>query len=80
MKKLYSALIVASLMLAVLTVSSVLDGEYGIKDIALSLPCVVNSSGIDRKIDIQINAEEEALLLNAAEQLKSVLKEAYIQD
>ena len=64
---------------SVLTVSSVLDGEYGIKDIALSLPCVVNSSGISRKVDIQITKEEEVLLMASAEQLKDVLKQAYIQ-
>ncbi len=64
---------------SVLTVSTVLNGEYGIKDIALSLPCVVNSSGISRKIDIKITEEEETLLLASAEQLKSVLKEAYEQ-
>lgn len=64
---------------SVLTVSTVLNGEYGIKDIALSLPCVVNSSGISRKIDIQITEEEETLLLASAEQLKSVLKEVYEQ-
>jgi len=62
---------------SVLTVSTVLDGEYGINNIALSLPCVVNSSGISRKIDIQITEEEETLLLASAEQLKSVLKEVY---
>ena len=62
---------------SVLTVSTVLNGEYGINDIALSLPCVVNSSGISRKIDIQITEEEETLLLASAEQLKSVLKEVY---
>lgn len=62
---------------SVLTVSTVLNGEYGINDIALSLPCVVNSSGISRKIDIQISEEEETLLLASAEQLKSVLKEVY---
>jgi len=64
---------------SVLTVSSVLDGEYGIKDIALSLPCVINSSGISRKIDMQISEEEETLLLASSEQLKSVLKEVYTQ-
>jgi len=62
---------------SVLTVSTVLNGEYGVNDIALSLPCVVNSSGIDRKVDIQISEEEQALLLASAEQLKSVLKEVY---
>lgn len=59
----------------VLTVSTVLDGQYGISDVALSLPCVISSNGIERYINIGINEEEQALLENSAEKLKEVIKE-----
>lgn len=60
---------------AVLTLSSVLNGPYGLKDVALSLPCIVNRSGIDRFLDLHITQEEQNLLQASAEKLKSVIKD-----
>ncbi len=60
---------------AVLTVSSMLNGQYGLSDVALSLPCIVNRSGIDRFLDIHISDDEQTLLEESAEKLKSVIKE-----
>ncbi len=60
---------------AVLTLSSVLDGQYGISDVALSLPCIVNRSGIDRYLVLNISEEEQKLLEISADKLKSVIKE-----
>jgi L-lactate dehydrogenase len=65
---------------SVLTVSSVLDGNYGIKDVAVSLPCIVNRNGIDRYLDIRISDEELALFNESAEKLKDVLNEVYQPD
>ena len=58
-----------------LSVTSVVNGEYGISDIALSLPCVICSDGIDRIVDIGISAEEQKLLEISAQKLKDVLTE-----
>ncbi len=60
---------------AVLTLSSVLDGQYGISDVALSLPCTVNRKGIGWYLDLHINKEEQKLLEASADKLKSVIKE-----
>jgi L-lactate dehydrogenase len=60
---------------AVLTLSSVLSGQYGISDVALSLPCILNRSGIDRYLELHISAEEQRLLEASADKLKSVIKE-----
>jgi L-lactate dehydrogenase len=60
---------------AVLTLSSVLNGQYGLSDVAISLPCIVNSSGIDRFLDLHISDEEQKLLEASAEKLKIVFKE-----
>ena len=62
---------------SVLTVSSVLDGNYGISDVALSLPCIVNRNGIDRYLNIRMSDEELQLLGESADKLKSVLDEVY---
>ena len=32
---------------SVLTVSTVLNGEYGLENVALSVPCIVSQEGID---------------------------------
>lgn len=55
------------------TVSSVINGIYGIDDVALSLPSIVNSSGVKAVFDLKLNDEELAGLQNSADQLKSVL-------
>jgi len=60
---------------SVLTVSTVLDGNYGIHDVALSLPCIVNRNGIDRYLDIRISDEELMQLRESADKLKAVLND-----
>ena len=62
---------------SVLTVSSVLDGNYGISDVALSLPCIVNRNGIDRYLNIRMSDEELQQLGESSDKLKSVLDEVY---
>lgn len=63
---------------AILTVSSLLRGEYGISDVALSVPSVVNKNGVERIIEIPLSDEERAGLVNSGETLKRLLKELKI--
>ena len=60
---------------SVLTLSTTLNGQYGISDVAVSLPCVVNRGGIDRYLDIRISDEEVRLLHESADKLKEVIKQ-----
>ncbi len=57
---------------SVLTVSTLLKGEYGLEDLYLSLPCVVNRQGIERKIRLELSPEEEKALKHSAETLKQI--------
>lgn len=50
----------------VMMVTTFLNGEYGIKDFALSLPCVLNADGIRENIEIHLNEEEEKQLKDSA--------------
>ncbi|MCX7748991.1 MAG: L-lactate dehydrogenase [Clostridia bacterium] len=59
---------------SILTVSSLLDGQYGLHDVCLSLPTIVNSSGIDRVIDVEINDNERELLIKSGNSLIDVIK------
>lgn len=42
---------------AVLPVSAVLSGEYGINDVAMSLPCVISKEGIDRVLTLDLDEQ-----------------------
>ncbi|NLT98390.1 MAG: L-lactate dehydrogenase [Christensenellaceae bacterium] len=63
---------------SVFTVSSVLDGNYGISDVALSLPCILNRNGIDRYLDIRISDEERLQLQESANKLKAAIRDVYL--
>lgn len=60
---------------SILTVSSLLDGEYGISNVCMSLPCIVNREGRVRVLPVNVSPEEEAALRNSAEILGSVQRE-----
>jgi len=57
------------------TVSSVVNGEYGIDDVALSLPSIVNSEGVKEIINFNLTDEERTALGYSAQQLKDVLEQ-----
>jgi L-lactate dehydrogenase len=60
---------------SVLTVSTLLDGEFGLRDVCLSVPCILSAGGVERIIESQLAAEErEALSASAAK-----LKQAFAQ-
>lgn len=57
---------------SVITVSSLVTGQYGIEDICLSLPFVVGARGIERQICPPLLPEEEKQLIHSAETLKEI--------
>jgi L-lactate dehydrogenase len=51
----------------VLPVSTAMEGEYGVEDVYLSTPCVVGRNGVERRIELPLDAEElEGLRASAA--------------
>lgn len=60
---------------SVLTISSMLDGEYGINDVCLSIPAVVGKDGIKGRIEVPLLDNEIAALQHSAECLKDVIKQ-----
>lgn len=60
---------------SILTISSLLDGEYGIKDICLSLPTIVSDDGAEKILEIDFDEEEINGLHKSAEKLKNLAKE-----
>lgn len=59
---------------SILTVSSMLDGQYGIDDVCLSLPTIVNSKGVGTILNIPLDNNEINLLNKSANALKEVIK------
>jgi len=56
---------------AVLPVSARLDGQFGIHDLYLSLPCVLGRGGVERILTPDISPAELALLLRSADVLRA---------
>ena len=60
---------------SVLTVSTMLDGEFGLRDVCLSVPAIVTESGVVRIIESQLPEHELAALTASASVLKKALEE-----
>ncbi|HEY1796250.1 MAG TPA: malate dehydrogenase [Stellaceae bacterium] len=45
----------------VLPCAVLLNGEYGVKDLYVGVPAVIGAGGIERIVEIQLNAEEKAM-------------------
>lgn len=60
---------------SVLTISTMLNGEYGISDVCLSIPAVVGADGISSRIVAPITDQEAEKLRHSAECLKNVISQ-----
>lgn len=58
---------------AVLPVSVILEGEYGLSGLALSIPSVVGKHGVEKILEIPLNDKEDEALHQSAQQLLSVI-------
>jgi malate dehydrogenase, NAD-dependent len=58
---------------SVYPVCAMLNGEYGMKDIALGVPVVLGKNGIEKVIDLKLTEEEQAQLETSAKAVKSVM-------
>lgn len=58
-----------------LSVSTLLHGEYGIEGVYLGTPCIVGVGGVERIIELDLNAKERKGLLASAEVLRQSLRD-----
>ena len=54
---------------SILTVSTLLKGEYGLNDVCLSVPCIVGEKGVKQIIEAPLDEEETAGLKTSARTL-----------
>jgi L-lactate dehydrogenase len=57
----------------VFSVSTLIRDYYGIDEVCLSLPAVLNSHGVDRVLRLELDDEEVTGLRRSAEILKSTI-------
>jgi L-lactate dehydrogenase len=59
---------------SVLTVSTLLKGEYGINNVCLSVPCVVGQTGVEQIITAPLLNQEQTALFNSAKTIQKVYR------
>ncbi len=65
---------------SVLTVSTLVTDTYGVKDVCLSLPCVIGRRGIEKKIPLHLEKKEQEEWLNSATTLKKIIAQILPQE
>jgi len=59
---------------SVLSISTLMTGQYGVQDICLSLPCVVGEHGVEEILTLSMSEEEERGFRSSAAKLKTTLE------
>ncbi|BDG62310.1 L-lactate dehydrogenase [Caldinitratiruptor microaerophilus] len=59
---------------SVLTVSTLVRGEYGIDDVYLGLPAIVGRAGVEGRVHLPLAEDEVAALRRSAETLKGLIR------
>lgn len=52
--------------------SALLEGEYGLNDLCLGVPCVIGKNGIEKIVEIPLTEDEKAKLAASAEGVRAV--------
>ncbi|MEL6937149.1 MAG: malate dehydrogenase [Cyanobacteria bacterium J06607_17] len=61
---------------AILPVSAYLDGQYGLEDIYLGVPCNLDSSGVASVVELSLTKDEKAALETSARSVRQTLHRA----
>lgn len=59
---------------SILTVSTVLNGQYGLENLALSLPAIVGVGGVERVLNLDLSESEEKDIKKAGNVLGEIVK------
>ncbi|HEY5531781.1 MAG TPA: L-lactate dehydrogenase [Candidatus Anoxymicrobiaceae bacterium] len=57
----------------ILSVSSLMEGQYGVSDVCVSLPSVVNENGVERVLEMPLSEDESSGFRASAEALRGNL-------
>ena len=70
----YLADAVLNQRLTIAPVTSTLQGEYGIKDVAISVPSIIGVNGVERRLEENLDPEEISKLKASAEKMHETLE------
>ncbi|MFV0557136.1 MAG: L-lactate dehydrogenase [Enterococcus sp.] len=62
---------------AVLPLSVYMEGQYGLNDIYIGAPAIINANGIQKIVEIPLNDSEQEKMDASAKQLKDILDAAF---
>jgi len=51
-----------------------LDGQYGLKDIYVGVPCIIGANGVEKVVEVQLSAEERAMFDNSVKSVKGLVE------
>jgi len=58
----------------------VLDGQYGLRDLALSIPSIVGRRGLEEILEISLSRQEGEALYASARQLEEVVQSLHLPE
>jgi malate dehydrogenase len=56
-----------------------LDGQYGVKDMFIGVPVVIGAGGVERVLEVKLNADEKTAFAKSIESVSKVLAEAKLR-
>lgn len=59
---------------SILPVSTLINDYYGINDVCLSIPSLVNRNGVEKFLKLELASQEQEQLIESAQSLKAVVK------
>ena len=57
----------------VLPCAAYLDGQYGVKGLYIGVPVIIGAKGVERIIEVQLNAEEKAMFEKSVGAVKTLV-------
>ena len=63
----------------IITLSTELNGQFGLHDLAFSLPCLVSDQGIEQIIEISMDEKEQEGLMKSASVIKKAIGEVSLK-
>ncbi len=57
----------------ILPCAAYLNGEYGVKNLYVGVPCVIGSGGAERVVEIDLNGPERAMFMKSVELVKGLV-------
>ncbi len=58
----------------VLPVAALLKGQYGVKDMYVGVPAIIGANGVERVVEIELNAAERQMFMKSVESVKGLIE------